>query len=146
MHAKGSFIYLQLWALGRAASPDVLKKEGLPYVSSSDVQLDGKPIPPRPLTVEEIQEYIRAYAQAASNAVHRAGFDGVEVHGANGYLIDQFTQTTSNKRTDEYGGSVENRARFALEVVEAVIKTVGEQKVGLRLSPWGKFGGRYSHL
>lgn len=145
MHAKGSFIYLQLWALGRAASPDVLKKEGLPYVSSSDVQLDGKPIPPRPLTVEEIQEYIRAYAQAASNAVHRAGFDGVEVHGANGYLIDQFTQTTSNKRTDEYGGSVENRARFALEVVEAVIKTVGEQKVGLRLSPWGKFGGRYFH-
>ena len=91
--------------------------------------------------VIEIQEYIQLYAKAAANAVHRAGFDGVEVHGANGYLIDQFLQTTSNKRTDEYGGSVENRCRFALEIVDAVIKEVGAEKTGMRLSPWGQTNG-----
>lgn len=142
VHSKGSVIFLQLWALGRAASPEVLEKENFPYVSSSDVQLDGKPKPPRPLSIEEINEYVSLYAQAATNAVHRAGFDGVEVHGANGYLIDQFTQSTSNQRTDEYGGSIENRTRFALEVVDAVVNAVGQQRVGLRLSPWGRFGGK----
>lgn len=88
-----------------------------------------------------MKEYVQLYAKAAANAVHSAGFDGVEVHGANGYLIDQFTQSTSNKRTDEYGGSVENRCRFALEIVEAVIKEVGEKKTGIRLSPWGQTSG-----
>lgn len=84
---------------------------------------------------------MQLYATAAANAVHGAGFDGVEIHGANGYLIDQFTQPVTNKRTDEYGGSVENRARFALEVVEAVSKAVGQERTGLRLSPWGRFNG-----
>ena len=88
----------------------------------------------------EIEEYIGYYARAAKNAI-RAGFDGVEVHGANGYLIDQFIQDVTNKRTDEYGGSVENRARFALEALDAVAKAVGESKVGIRLSPWGTFFG-----
>lgn len=85
------------------------------------------------------------YATAAANAVHRAGFDGVEIHGANGYLVDQFTQDVSNNRTDEYGGSIENRTRFALEIVEAVTKAVGADRTGIRLSPWGSFGGM-SHV
>lgn len=82
------------------------------------------------------------YAQAAANAVHKAGFDGIEVHGANGYLVDQFLQDVSNNRADEYGGSIENRARFALEVLDAIVKAVGtEKKVGIRLSPWETFQG-----
>jgi NADPH2 dehydrogenase len=88
------------------------------------------------LTKAEIAEYVQLFVTAAQNAVERAGFDGVEVHGANGFLIDQFLKETSNDRTDEYGGSPENRARFALEVVAAVSAAVGEERVGLRLSPW----------
>ena len=84
---------------------------------------------------------MQLYAKAAANAVHRAGFDGVEVHGANEYMIDQFTQSVSNKRTDEYGGSIENRSRFALEVLEAVCKKVGQDRTAFRVSPWGRFGG-----
>ncbi len=97
---------------------------------------------PRELTIPEIKEYVQLYATAASNAVHQAGFDGVEVHGANGYFIDQFTQDTCNKRTDEYGGSVENRCRFALEVVEAVTNAVGVTRTGIRLSPWSRWQGK----
>lgn len=89
----------------------------------------------------EIKEYVQFWATAAANSVQAAGFDGVEIHGANGYLIDQFLQDVSNKRTDEYGGSVENRARFALEIVDAVVAKVGAEKVGLRMSPWGSYGG-----
>lgn len=73
----------------------------------------------------------------------RAGFDGVEIHGANGYLIDQFTQDVCNKRTDAYGGLIENRARFALEILDAVCEAVGQSKVAIRFSPWGTFQGRY---
>ncbi|EED82236.1 predicted protein [Postia placenta Mad-698-R] len=86
----------------------------------------------------EIHEYVQLYTAAATNAI-RAGFDGVELHGANGYLIDQFLQDVSNKRTDEYGGSVENRCRFALEVIESVVKAIGVNKVAIRLSPWSTF-------
>ena len=82
-----------------------------------------------------------AFAQAARNAVFGAGFDGVEIHGANGYLVDQFTQDVSNIRTDEYGGSIENRCRFVLEVVGAVCAAVGESKTAVRLSPWSEFQG-----
>ena len=95
---------------------------------------------PRALTKDEIKEYIAAYVTAARNAI-RAGFDGVEVHGANGYLPDQFIQDMTNKRTDEYGGSVENRARFVLEVVDAVVEAVGAERTGIRLSPWSSFQG-----
>ena len=95
---------------------------------------------PRALTKEEIKEYIAAYVTAARNAI-RAGFDGVEVHGANGYLLDQFIQDVTNKRTDEYGGSVENRARFVLEVVDAVVEAVGAERTGIRFSPWSPFQG-----
>jgi 2,4-dienoyl-CoA reductase-like NADH-dependent reductase (Old Yellow Enzyme family) len=91
---------------------------------------------PRALTKAEIAEYVQLYATAARNAVERAGFDGVEIHGANGFLVDQFLKEASNDRVDEYGSSPENRARFALEVVAAVSAAVGEERVGLRLSPW----------
>ncbi|KAI0362490.1 FMN-linked oxidoreductase [Trametes cingulata] len=141
VHAKGSYIYQQLWALGRAADIDVLKAENpdFDYVGPSAIpQQDRKGIP-RTLTIPEIKEYVELYAQAASNAVHGAGFDGVEIHGANGYLVDQFLQDVTNQRTDEYGGSIENRARFGLEVVEAVSRAVGAKKTAIRLSPWSEF-------
>lgn len=86
----------------------------------------------------EIQEYVDLYATAAQNAI-RAGFDGVEIHGANGYLIDQFLQDTCNKRTDVYGGSIENRCRFALDVVDVVVRAIGADRVGFRVSPWSPF-------
>ncbi|KAJ6466402.1 hypothetical protein C8R45DRAFT_1021602 [Mycena sanguinolenta] len=136
VHPKGSFIYLQIWALGRAVQADVLEKENITAVSASDIPLPGGP-KPRPLTVDEIKEYAELYAQGATNAVHKAGFDGVEIHGANGYLIDQFLHPGSNLRTDAYGGSIENRVRFALEVTEAVVKAVGQKKTAFRISPWG---------
>ncbi|CAK5267992.1 unnamed protein product [Mycena citricolor] len=145
VHAKGSFIYLQLWALGRAAHPAALGEN--PYVSASDIPLSDRPadeIKPRPLTKAEISEYVRLFARAAVNAVEKAGFDGVELHGANGYLIDQFLQDVSNARSDEYGGSVKNRARFALEIMDAVVAAVGQKKSAIRLSPWNVFNGEVS--
>ncbi|CDO77495.1 hypothetical protein BN946_scf184902.g29 [Trametes cinnabarina] len=138
VHAQRSYIFLQLWALGRAADLAELKKVNpeYPYVSASDIPIpewnDGQR--PGPLTKTEIKEYVETYAQAARNAVHGAGFDGVEVHSAHGYLLDQFLQDVSNKRTDEYGGSIANRCRFPLEVIDAVTKAVGEEKVALRIS------------
>ncbi|KAL0579901.1 hypothetical protein V5O48_002072 [Marasmius crinis-equi] len=141
VHAKGSFIYMQLWALGRTANPSQLQSEdpSYPFVSASDIPLsdrkEGSPTP-RALTVEEIKEYVQYYAQAASNAVHKAGFDGVEIHGAHGYLVEQFLKSSSNRRTDSYGGTLENRSKFALEVIDAVVKAVGPRKASIRLSPW----------
>jgi NADPH2 dehydrogenase len=142
VHANNSYIYLQIWAQGRAAFPENLEKEGpFPYVSASNIAMsDGRPAP-RPLTTDEIKEYISLFAQAAKNAIE-AGFDGVELHGANGYLIDQFIKEVTNKRTDEYGGSVEGRARFPLEIIDAVTKAVGEERTGLRISPWGTYNGK----
>jgi NADPH2 dehydrogenase len=139
-------MYLQLWAIGRAASVKQLKSEdpSFEYVSAGDVPLPKEPLHeeeygndpphPRPLTKGEIAEYVRLYATAARSAVQRGGFDGVEIHGANGYLLDQFLKETSNNRT--YGGSPENNARFVLDVVAAVSEAIGEERVGLRLSPW----------
>jgi len=95
---------------------------------------------PRALTKDEIKEYIAAYVTAARNAI-RAGFDGIEVHGANGFLPDQFIQDVTNKRTDEYGGSVENRARFVLEVIDAIVEAIGAERTSIRLSPWNSFQG-----
>ncbi|KAI0058162.1 FMN-linked oxidoreductase [Artomyces pyxidatus] len=142
VHSKGSYIYLQLWDIGAAAKPEVLEAEGnFPYTGAGDLLFDEHDMPPRPLTVDEIHERVGLYATAARNAVHKAGFDGVEVHSANGYLLDQFLQSNTNNRTDAYGGSVENRIRFPLEVVDAVIAAVGESKTALRLSPWSRFQG-----
>ncbi|OSX62203.1 hypothetical protein POSPLADRAFT_1143395 [Postia placenta MAD-698-R-SB12] len=135
VHAKGSRIFCQLWAIGRAAMPDVLAAEGYELVSASDIPMKPDSKAPRALTISEIKEYIQLYTDGALNAV-RAGFDGVELHGAGGYLIDQFTQDVSNKRTDEYGGSIENRCRFALEIIESVSKAIGADKVGIKFGPW----------
>lgn len=151
VHAKGSKMYAQLWHLGRAAHPDPVGSGGaLPdedfdykhdFVSASDVPMyEGGPAP-RPLSEEEIWATVKAYATAAKNAVEKGGFDGVEIHGAHGYLIDQFNQDNSNKRTDQWGGSIENRSRFALEVTKAVTQAVGKERVGIRLSPWARFQG-----
>ncbi|KAJ7146484.1 putative NADPH2 dehydrogenase chain OYE2 [Mycena epipterygia] len=135
VHAKGSFIFLQLGTVGRVASVETLAEDNLPLVSASDIPIPGRP-KPRALTIEEIQEYIQLYATAASNAVHKAGFDGVEIHSANGFLLDQFLHDRSNIRTDAYGGSAENRTRFSLEVVDAVAKAIGPKKTAIRISPW----------
>jgi NADPH2 dehydrogenase len=140
VHEKGSYIYMQLWALGRVASADMLKASGFDLVSASDIPAsEGAPVP-RSLTDEEIKSYIQYFAQAARNAI-AAGFDGVEIHGANGYLIDQFIQDVTNKRDDQWGGSIENRARFALEVTCAVVDAIGADRTAIRFSPYNTFQG-----
>ena len=98
------------------------------------------------LSCAEIKEYVAAFAQAARNAVFGAGFDGVEIHAAHGYLVDQFIQDVSNQRTDEYGGSIEHRCRFALEVVDAICQAIGEERVAIRISPWSTFQGACTGL
>lgn len=141
VHEKGSFIYCQLWAMGRAAVPAFMKSQGLDMISSSATPMDENSEAPRALREEEIEEFIKAYADAAKAAVEVAGFDGVEIHAANGYLIDQFTQDTCNKRTDKWGGSIENRSRFGTAVATAVVNAVGAERTGIRLSPWSTFQG-----
>lgn len=147
VHAKGGRIFMQIWHAGRAAHPDM--NDGAPTVSSSataiegDIQTPKGKVPqavPHALTAEEIPGIVAAYVQGAKNAI-AAGFDGVEVHGANGYLIDQFLRDTPNQRSDSYGGSLDNRARFLFEVLTAVIAAIGAHKVGLRLSPLNSYNG-----
>jgi len=147
VHAKGSFIFLQLWALGRVASPRILKEEGdFDVVGPSPIRYNSvteggdEAAVPRELTGADLKEYVELYTKAAKNAIE-AGFDGVEVHGANGYLLDQFLQSVSNNRTDEYGGSIQNRLRFPLEVIDAVVKTVGAERTAVRISPWSDYQG-----
>ncbi|KAF9064578.1 FMN-linked oxidoreductase [Rhodocollybia butyracea] len=139
VHAHGSYIYLQIAALGRVAQSAALKTfdAGYEVVGAGDIPMTGGEVP-RPMTVEEIKASMVLYGQAAVNAVKKAGFDGVEIHGANGCLVDQFLQDVTNNRKDDYGGSVENRARYALEVVDAVTSAIGEEKTAIRLSPWSK--------
>ncbi|KZV88889.1 FMN-linked oxidoreductase [Exidia glandulosa HHB12029] len=141
VHANGCYIYCQLWALGRAASAEQLALEmpGADVVSSGDVQQDPNYVKPRPMTHAEIDEMVTFYADAAKNAVFGAGFDGVEIHGANGYLVDQFINEVTNNRTDEYGGSIEKRLKFPLRVVDAVIQAVGVSRTAIRLSPYERF-------
>ena len=144
----GSFIYLQLWAIGPPAKPETLEAENpgqnVVTVGSSAIQIPGISAVPRALTIPEIKEYVRWFKRAAEVAVDRAGFDGVMVHGSNGYLVDQFLQDVSNKRTDEYGGSVENRARFALEILGAITGSIGEDRTAFRVGPWGTMHGMCS--
>ncbi|KAI0032174.1 hypothetical protein K488DRAFT_78632 [Vararia minispora EC-137] len=135
VHAKGSFIWLQIAGLGRSASPDLLAAQDIPYTGVSAIQHPDHPFPPRELTVLEIKSFIDDFSTAARNAID-AGFDGIEVHGANGFLVDQFLQTTTNTRKDEYGGSVENRIRFVVELIDAIAGAIGEERTALRLSPW----------
>lgn len=119
--------------------PAVLKAIDPSYelVGAGDIPMEGGQVP-RLMTVDEIQVSVALFAKAAADAVLKAGFDGVEVHGANGNLVDQFIQDVSNNRTDKYGGSIENRSRYALQVVEAISRAVGEDKTAIRLSPWTK--------
>ncbi|KAJ7023478.1 NADH:flavin oxidoreductase/NADH oxidase [Mycena alexandri] len=143
VHSKGSFIFVQLLALGRSAMPAVLVAEDptFPFVSASNIPAaSDADVRPRPLTTIEIDEYVELYVQAAKNAME-AGFDGVEIHGANGCLVDQFLQDISNDRPDAYGGSIENRARFPLKIVHAVTAAIGEHKTAIRFSPWSPFAG-----
>ncbi|KAJ4315878.1 hypothetical protein N0V84_008147 [Fusarium piperis] len=144
VHAKGSYIFLQLWALGRAANPQFLKQGGHQLVSCSDLPMKSALSDdmhyPTPLTEDGIRGAISDFAAAAKNAIS-AGFDGVEIHGANGYLVDQFIQDVSNKRTDSWGGSIENRSRFAVEVTRAIVDAVGSERTAIRLSPWSKYQG-----
>lgn len=112
----------------------------MPFVAPSPIALSNSTNTPRELTLSELEEYLQDYAQAAKNSIE-AGFDGVELHFANGYLPDQFLQDNSNQRTDQYGGSIENRSRFPLELVKAVTDAVGEERTGLRISPWSTFQG-----
>ncbi|KAM0716416.1 hypothetical protein Q7P37_007861 [Cladosporium fusiforme] len=140
VHAKGCVIYCQLWHQGRAAFPEILDAEGYKFLSASAVPIAPGERVPEAMTEEDIREAIEDYARAAKNAI-AAGFDGVEIHGANGYLPDQFLQTTCNQRIDGWGGSVENRARFHLEVTKAVIAAVGSDRTAMRLSPYSSFGG-----
>ncbi|KAI5287218.1 hypothetical protein KEM54_006153 [Ascosphaera aggregata] len=144
VHAKGSYIYVQLWNLGRVAVESILAKDGFDVCGPSAIKLKGQGFNgtpaavPRELTEEEIQSFFADYARAAKNAV-AAGFDGVEIHGANGYLLDQFTQSVSNQRTDKWGGSIENRARFGLQVAKTCVDAIGADRVGYRVSPFGAF-------
>ena len=129
--------------MGRATDIDSLKAENPDFdlVGPSDIPISPSDPTPRPLTTDEIKTYVQWYADAADKAVNKAGFDGVELLFAGGYLPDQFLQDVSNQRSDEYGGSIENRARFPLEIIEAVSNTVGQDRVGFRISPWNPLHG-----
>jgi N-ethylmaleimide reductase len=164
VHAKGGIIFLQLWHVGRV-SHSSFQPGGVLPVAPSAVAIppefktgtaDGKLEDyetPRALETSEIPGIVDAFRQAAKNAL-KAGFDGVEIHGANGYLLEQFLQSRSNLRTDQYGGSIENRARLLLEIAQAVSGVWGANRVGVRLSPYGIANGSgepdpmplYSHV
>ncbi|CAK7202826.1 hypothetical protein SEUCBS139899_005553 [Sporothrix eucalyptigena] len=140
VHAKGSVYFQQLFALGRANTPDYVKERSLPYRSSSDIPLEGYNAIPTPMTEEEIHQTIQDFVSSSKNAI-RAGADGVEIHAAHGYLLDQFLSASANKRSDKWGGSVENRSRLTLEVVKAVVAAIGAEKVAIRFSPFAGFQG-----
>ena len=148
VHAAGGRIFLQLWHVGRVSHP-LVQPNGEQPVAPSAVAIEGEiftpegPRPfvtPRALETEEIAGVVAQFADGARRA-YEAGFDGVELHGANGYLIDQFLRDGSNRRTDRYGGTVPNRVRFLEEVTAAVVDVWGGDRVGVRLSPTGAFNG-----
>ena len=143
VHDRGGSIICQIWHVGRVSHAS-FQANGQAPVSSSDVHgevntftADGfeRTTPPRPLAIEEIPGVVEDYRQAALNAVE-AGFDGVQIHAASGYLVDQFLRDGCNKRQDEYGGAIENRCRFLLEVTDAVIDAIGAARTSVRLSPF----------
>ncbi|MFL6089669.1 MAG: N-ethylmaleimide reductase [Aeromicrobium sp.] len=152
VHAEGGHIAAQLWHVGRVSHESFhdgelpVSASALPYRNRTTVRgEDGEPTrvncpTPRALSVAEIAETVEDYRRATENA-RAAGFDAVEIHGAHGYLLHQFTSATSNHRDDEYGGSLENRARLVLEVVDAVIGAWDASRVGIRISPFGSFNG-----
>lgn len=143
VHKAGGRIFMQLWHVGRISDP--MFHDGKPPVGPSAIAAKGHvsllrperayPVP-RALETDEVADVVEAYRKGAENA-KRAGFDGVELHGANGYLLDQFLQDISNKRTDQYGGSLENRARLMFDAVDAAISVWGADRVGLHIAPRG---------
>lgn len=146
VHQQGGLIIMQLWHVGRISHLSLLPP-GVSPVAPSAIPANSQtftangfePVsPPRALTLAEVEAMVDKYVTAAKLAIE-AGMDGVEIHGANGYLINQFIATNTNQRTDHYGGSVENRARFLLQVLDAVAEAIGGDRVGVRLSPTGKF-------
>jgi len=150
VHQQGGRIFLQLWHVGRISHPDLQPDGALP-VAPSAIAPKGqaatyqgfKPfVTPRALETSEIPQIVEQYRQGAVNAL-AAGFDGVEIHAANGYLLDQFLRDGTNQRTDEYGGTIENRTRLLLEVTAAVTDVWNPDRVGVRLSPSGTFNDMY---
>ena len=146
VHKTGGRIFLQLWHVGRIShpsfhggdlpiAPSAVRPEGQTFTADGSMEPF---VTPRALETDEVAEVVAQFRQGAQNA-KAAGFDGVEIHGANGYLLDQFLQTGTNKRTDHYGGSAENRSRLLLEVTEAVLEVWDSGRVGVRLSPGGSF-------
>ena len=151
VHGRGGLIFLQLWHVGRVSHSSFhggalpVAPSGVPIAGAGMMAMtaDGKVAPyetPRALETSEIPGIVDAFRQGACNAL-AAGFDGVEIHGANGYLLEQFLQSRSNLRTDQYGGSIENRARLLLEIMQAVIGVWGANRVGVRLTPYGIANG-----
>ncbi|MGB9429222.1 MAG: alkene reductase [Gammaproteobacteria bacterium] len=141
VHARGGHIFSQLWHVGYVSHPDF--HDGALPVAPSAINPNSKSftpqglkdtVIPRALETAEVKAVVQDYVQAANNAV-AAGFDGVEIHGANGYLIEQFLRDGSNRRTDEYGGDIPNRARFLFEIVDGIVDAIGADRVGVRLSP-----------
>lgn len=146
VHQKGGKIFIQLWHVGRISHPDLQEAGALP-VAPSAIKAEGQVftgngmvdmVTPRALDIEELPGIVTDYRHAAENA-RMAGFDGVEIHAANGYLLDQFLRDGTNQRTDAYGGSIENRARLLLEVTDAVLEVWEKDRVGVRLSPLSPF-------
>ncbi|KAF5328694.1 hypothetical protein D9619_011482 [Psilocybe cf. subviscida] len=138
VHANKSFIFLQLWAQGRPLQPSTVAPRANnfpPTPQQGEIQCH------RHLTISKMHACNDQYVQAARNAINGAGCDGVEVHAGSGYVLDQFLQDVTNQRPDEYGGSVERRSKFPLEVVKAVASAVGEERVGVRISPWSTYQG-----
>ena len=142
VHKRGGKIYIQLWHVGRISHTDLQENKAAP-VAPSAIRAKGKTFvggtfvevsEPRALELNEIPGIVDSFRKAAANAIE-AGFDGVEIHGANGYLLDQFAKDGANKRTDAYGGSIENRAKLMIEVATAVAKEIGADKTGIRISP-----------
>ncbi|KAF2925812.1 hypothetical protein DAI22_06g080000 [Oryza sativa Japonica Group] len=142
VHRKGALFFLQIWHVGRVSTTD-FQPNGQAPISSTDKQItpdDSGMVysKPRRLRTDEIPQIVDDFRRAARNAIE-SGFDGVEIHGAHGYLLDQFMKDSANDRTDEYGGNLENRCRFAVEVIDAVVAEVGAHRVGIRLSPFDNY-------
>ena len=139
VHARGGRIFLQLWHVGRVSYPGIQPNDE-PPVAPSAIKAEGDYVQPRALEIYDIDDIVLDYKDAAENAL-AAGFDGVEIHAANGYLIDQFLRDATNIREDSYGGNYNNRSRFLFDVLQAVISVWGSDRVGIRLSPTNAFNG-----
>ncbi|KAG8849821.1 hypothetical protein FRB96_000644 [Tulasnella sp. 330] len=139
VHTRGGFIFMQIAALGRSANADILKASGHNVVSPGDIPINkGDPVPER-LSREAMYQYVEDFTQAAKNAVIKADFDGVELHAANGYFLDQIISANANNRTDEFGGSIENRSRFILKLLSSVADAIGQGKTAIRFSPFSAY-------